>query len=421
MKKISITGTKGKTSVVNLLDNALRKFDNLNVLKVDTTGHFMNGHQLSTLDDSKRIWGLVPSVCPGRYLYEFESSDNPENDVAVLESSLGSSALPGMGYRYHDIGLFLNVFWDHIGSSDRIQSQEDIANAKSFVFKKIGNNGFAVFNADDFHVCSKLPDIPSHRNVTLLPCGLTFEEFDLKNHLDSNGSAITIKDGFVTILSQSEERPLVEVSKLPWTFHGSFIPSVYNLMFVVASLVSYFNFDLPSNFTEVIESIKMPRNGRLTRLISSKGTQIIADYAHEEVSLSAVADLARTLIPKNGKVIGVVRLAHDRTDSHIFDTGKAIGSKYDELVVFDKIDGYWRKPQTVGGLKFPQVIGRTSEILQSGILESNSNSTRIIREDEAIQYAASIANPQDIVVVIVNDDIERSFSFIEQFFEAKFL
>src|SRR5665811_1639645 len=97
---ISVTGTKGKTTTVFVIDDILRKLG-YNVVKVDTTGHFVNGKRKSTLDDSKRVWHLVPSVCPGRYLWEFFSHPELcEKGVAVLECSLGSSATSGLGYRY---------------------------------------------------------------------------------------------------------------------------------------------------------------------------------------------------------------------------------------------------------------------------------------------------------------------------------
>ena len=82
-----------------------------NSLRVDTTGHFINGERKSTLKDSSEIWGAVPTVCPGRYLWEFFV--NPElqkNGIAVLETALGSSTSKGLGYFSHQVGIFLNVF-----------------------------------------------------------------------------------------------------------------------------------------------------------------------------------------------------------------------------------------------------------------------------------------------------------------------
>ena len=127
-KVVAVTGTKGKTTVVTVLAEVLRALTKKDTIHVTTTGHFVNGERRSTLDESLATWGLVPSVCPGRYLYE--SLSFKERGVAVLESSLGSSSINGMGYSWHEVGIFLNVFKDHIGNSSRIKSQADILKAK---------------------------------------------------------------------------------------------------------------------------------------------------------------------------------------------------------------------------------------------------------------------------------------------------
>lgn len=421
---ISVTGTKGKTTTVAVISDVLLYLKK-NVLKVDTTGHFINGERKSTLDDSKAIWQLVPTVCPGRYLWEFYA--NPEicdNRVAVLECALGSSSLPGLGYRTHDVGVFLDVFEDHIGSSERIKSKADIVKAKSFIFSRLKiENPYAVFNADDEYVVSALGVIPKiAENVQLIPFGITFDKFNLDNHLKSGGVAITINDNKEIILKSAVgDKIIANLKVIPWTFNGEFMPSVFNIMASVGALYGYFEGKLPDNINDAIESVRLDcYGGRLTLLKANNGVKIIADYAHEKVSLLQIAKLAHGQVKKGGQVIGVVRLAHDRSDDLIIDTGKTIAMGYDELVVYDKIDGYFRKAKN-RVRRFREVEGRTSRILSEAIASVNPNVTRILREDEAIKYANKIAKDGDVVVVIVNDDIRRSIGFIKDAFEAEFL
>jgi Trk K+ transport system NAD-binding subunit len=103
------------------------------------------------------------------------------------------------------------------------------------------------------------------------------------------------------------------------------------------------------------------------------------------------------------------------------ETGGAIANEYDKLIVYEKIDGYWRKPVNVSSMRFPQVVGRTSKILSDAIRQKNQNVELIMREDLAIARAAEIAKPGDVVVVIVNDDIKRSLEFIQKSFKADFV
>ncbi len=419
---ISVTGTKGKTTTVAVIADVLRTL-NSNVLKVDTTGHFVNGERRSTLNDSKANWRLVPSVAPGRYLWEFHANPSlRENGVAVLECSLGCSASSGLSYRYHKVGVFLNVFEDHLGSSDRIQSKEDIARAKEFIFSRLLHaDAYAVFNADDALVVDRLQVKPKV-GVELVPFGLTFEAFDVEAHLAAGGVAITVNAAQEIVLrTQSSDQVIVSLAAVPWTFNGTFEPSIWNLMASVGALYGHFDGKMPENIREAFESVRLdPYGGRLTMLENEAGVKILADYAHEKISLGLVAELAKTQVEPGGKVIGVVRLAHDRTDELMRETGEVIGASYDQLVVYDKIDGYWRKANKKN-TRFPEIDGRTSEILTEAIRSVNENVDRIVREDEALQFAAETAKPGDVVVVIVNDDIERSIGFIKDKFKAEFI
>ncbi len=416
---ISVTGTKGKTTTVAVIADVLRKLGH-NTLKVDTTGHYVNGRQKSTLDDSRKTWRLVPTVCPGRYLWEFhQNPELKENGVAILECALGSSAAAGLGYRNHKVGVFLNVFEDHLGSSSRLKTKDDIAAAKEFIFKKLDrDDSYAVFNADDPLVCKKLGKAP--KKAVLIPCGLDFSHHDLDKHLKNGGMAITAKEGKVWLLKKSSKTELFELNNIPWTFGGAFKPSVFNLMHAAAAVIAFCSGTIPSDLKQAFESVRLdPYGGRLTLLKAGNGAIILADYAHEKVSLKQVAELARGLTD-GGQVIGVVRLAKDRTDKLIQETGETIADSYDRFIVFDKIDGYWKKPAITTG-SFPETVGKVSKAFAEALKSKNPNVERILREDKAIERAARIAKPEDVIVVIVNDDIRRSIGFIKESFKAEFI
>lgn len=420
---ISVTGTKGKTTTVAVIADVLQSLG-CNTLKVDTTGHFVNGERKSTLDDARRVWGLVPTVSPGRYLFEvLHTPEDEKNTVAVFEAALGSSSLSGLGYRNHEVGVFLNVYEDHLGSSNRLQTQQDIADAKQFIFERLDpRSGVAVFNADDMLVTKKLEVIENKNQVVLLPVGLTFDYFDVESHLAAGGVALTREKQAIVLRSNDGDTVLADLTKIPWAFGGDFEPSVRNLLAAIGAIYGYYRGDLPENSREAVESVRLdPLAGRLTVLKAANGATVIADYAHEKVSLRTIARLARGLTREGGSVIGVVRLAYDRTDELIQETGKVIAENYDSLVVYDKIDGHFKQPKETVGSRFKQKIGYTSSVLADAIKEYNPSVERILREDEALARAAEIAQPGDVVVVIVNDDIKRSIDFIQEKFHADFI
>src|SRR5512141_2932904 len=93
---ISVTGTKGKTTVVNVLAQIMHGLGK-NALHVDTTGYFVNGDCKGTSDESMLVCRLMPTVCPGRFLWEFRANPElQENGVAILECSIGCSRAPGL-------------------------------------------------------------------------------------------------------------------------------------------------------------------------------------------------------------------------------------------------------------------------------------------------------------------------------------
>lgn len=428
MKKITITGTKGKSTVSFLLEEVLKNFED-NILRTDTHGVYLNGKLKLTKEQSQAVWRLVPTNAPGRFLYMLMKPNQDPRDgvdgVAILEAALGSGTATGLGYRNHDIGIFTNVFEDHIGSRSDLQSRKDIGKSKSFVFKRISGNGFAVFNGDDDVVCDNLKYCKE--GVKLIPFGLSFKFFDLKNHLNSGDVAFTIKNDQLTLLEKEKSTPLFSIKDIVWTFDGEYLPSNYNLMAITAGLYAFFDGKLPQEVIEAVVASRLdPYGGRMTLLTNKKGIKIIADYAHEKQSLKSVAQLAKKIKEKDdSKIIGVLRLAWDRKEVLIKETAHEIADYYDNFVIYDKIDGYWRQPNTElipDVREFKQEVGKISKQFTEGLLEKldKESVTCILREDEAVNYAAKIAKPGDVVVFIVNDDIKRSIEFIKKSFEADF-
>lgn len=422
-KIVAITGTKGKTTVSFLVDQIMQKLEK-NTIRVDTTGHFVNNERKSTLEESKDIWGLVPTVCPGRFLWEMKNftPEERDNTVAVLECAIGCSNMVGTGMRGHDVAIWTNVLQDHLGSTDRLQTRADIADAKEFIFSRLEYNGYTVFNACDDLVCSKLYHVQP--TATKVPCIFDMDKvcIDLDEHLANGGIAFLVEDAQIYKLSKDGKDFVYDATNLPWTFRGFFKPSMINLCLTIAGVYGVLEGKLPDNLAEILDSIRLDQyGGRLTTLVAKSGTMIIADYAHEKESLVSIGHLAKKLAEeRGGKTIGVVRLAYDRTDELIDETGQAVGEAFDSLVVYDKIDGYWRKPKETHHSKFVQEVGRISSLLSAAIKKTNPNVTTILREDEALEYTAKTAGENDVVIFIVNDDVHRSVDWVREKFDADF-
>ncbi|MFZ2225880.1 MAG: Mur ligase family protein [Candidatus Moraniibacteriota bacterium] len=417
MKIISITGTKGKTTITRGLSYLINKLG-ITTLRVDTDGHYINEKQKSTLRDSADFFHLVPTVCPGKFLWEMKKFH--PNFTAILETAIGSSNLPGLGYGYHNIGIFSNVFEDHLGATKRLKKRSDIAKAKRFIFSEVSKYGYLIFNADDKLVCSQLKFIPKRFIGTLIPVGFNFKYFPLKSHLDSGGMAISKKDDYLILKTKTTIKKILNLKNIRWTFEGNYLPSIYNLMFIIGGIYAHQDKRIPKNLTALLEKYTLDeQGGRLTLFENKKGVKIILDFAHEKYSLREIGKLAKKITTK-GKAVGVLRLSPDRTDEMIINTGEFIAQNYDYLLIYDKIDGVNKKTHKGSGNIPSRKIGEVSSLFLKGILRSKKRGVaeRIILEKSAIEKASKIVTPGDVVVVISGENHKKTIGYIKKYFEA---
>jgi len=408
---IAITGTKGKTTVARLLSHVLAQSGHT-TLRVDTDGHYVNEKQRSSAADSRSLYGLLPATSPGRYLYELKGKPNA---IAVLEVSFSSSGTAGLGYLSHDVGIFTNVYQDHIGRG--IKSRAELATRKArLVFGRLRPGGTAIFNADDVLATKGLSEVPSELAVTYLPIGLMFSAFDITKHLAAGGKAITKRGHEIGILSARSFKPLLAIEDIPWTFGGFYEPSVYALLCAIAALLAANNHrSVPPVQLAVLKKYRLPENGgRLTMLENESGVRALLDFAHEKKSLRQVARLARRL--SRGSTIGVIRLNPDRTDKLIQETGRYIANDFDAIIVYDKIDNIRRAGLIVQRWNLTRRPGETAELLFRSIKDkqkSGHSVQKIIQEEKAVAAACAKARSGDVIVHIVNDDHETSLNFVK--------
>ncbi|QQS20992.1 MAG: hypothetical protein IPL87_00330 [Candidatus Moraniibacteriota bacterium] len=418
MKIITITGTKGKTTITRALSAVLHRFGET-TLRVDTDGYYINEKQEGTLEESKNLYGLVPTVSPGKYLLSMKRYY--PDFVAILEAALGSGGKSGRGYGLHTIGIFSNVLEDHMGIG-KIRTRLDIAKRKNFIFSGIDVGGYAIFNADDRLVCSQLKQIPDFRSVHLVPCGISNRFFDIENHLQNGGKAVTIVDDSIVIRAREGDQKILSVKDVSWTFNGKYRPSVENLLFIVGGLYAFFEEKIPQRALQILKEYHLNRDGgRLSLFENKDGIKVLIDFAHEKYSLSEIAKLAHKLKKsKKNKTIGILRLAPDRTDKMIFETGKFIAPSFDHLIIYDKIDGVHKMKYIGKKTNIVRNIGEVSDIFLKGALSAKRKNMveKILLEENAVRKAIKIACPGDVIIYICNDDHKKSITYMQKYLHA---
>lgn len=396
---ITVTGTKGKTSVVRAIQYAIQNTQNEPVLSVDTHKIMLGDEKVSTFTKSWEVSGLLPTVCPGRFLLALADSKNP---VAVLEASISSGGSAGLGYGAHEIGIFTNVYDDHIGSKPHLMSRRDLAKAKSFIFSSIKRNGFAVYNADNDLVVEQLSAIPKDKDISLIACSMNPEY----RTSTADTYAVTVSDGAVIIRRGDEEMARISIDSLPWLFNGNHEPSLYNAMFILGALWAFY-IDDAKHFRQAVSALEQylpaEEGGRMVLRRSHKGARVILDFAHETVSLTHIAQFARTLITK-GKLIGVVRLPDGRPDEHIASTMQRFAPYFDKLVIYEH--------QTVKSRQAGEVAG----IMHNAAKSVGVSTEVIVDERRALLRANDMSSEGDVIVYIIGSTID-SYDLADKIFQ----
>lgn len=418
MKILSVTGTKGKTSVVRGISHVLHKLGE-KTLRVDTDGHYINERKKSTYDDSVKLSMSAPTVCPGKYL--ITAKKMRPHFTAIFENSLGSNGKQGLGYTFHDVGIFTNVYEDHINKNGINNSKEALAETKSFIFKYIDKNGTAIYNYDDALIRKQLEKLPAKYPVSQIAVTLEkITDVEIKKMHSEDICFFTIENDWCLLVTKNERRKIIKTTDIYWTFGGLFVPSKYNLLFILAGLFALGKNIFSEKLLLCLKKYKLDsRGGRLTLLKNRKGVKILIDYAHEKQSLRSIGKLAKKLTAPGGVTLGVIRLAPDRADELIKETALFIAQDFDSFIVYDKIDGISRGRFVKKNSDLTREIGEVSEILAEAITEKNKNVSRVIYEKDAIKEASLKVRPGDVVVHICGDDHKNTVSWVKKYFKAR--
>ncbi len=395
MIKIAITGTKGKTTIVRLIRSILEGTGH-RTLSVDTDrARSSSTRREVTSKESLALWGLGSTVCPGRFIYLA-----PNESVGIFECSVGCQR-QGLGYKSHDIGVFTNVYSDHISKNGDIRNRQDLAAAKSFIFNKIKPGGTAIVNIDDKLVYKQAQTIKeSIRKVG----------FSLKTKClpDGYSELYTIEGGYVVLIERSTKKRLLLVESIGWTFSGKYKPSLFNLLAVIACLKTYFG-KIDDKLVQEIESSRVDtEGGRLNVFRLDNGVTLIADFAHEKESLKEIGRLSGSLGARN---IGVLRLA-SRPGARVKEVAASVAKEFASIFVYNKVDGDFTKSKKPIKLESNK---KTFDLFCRELKKNNQNVYCIGREDEALEAAIRSSRSGDCIVHIVGLDAKKSLNLINKY------
>ncbi len=405
---ISITGTKGKTTLSRLLNYFFLQ-SNERLLLVDSDGHYINGEQKSTHLDSVYNKQMATTVCPGKYLFELMH----QKGIAILETSVGSSGPIGLGYTKHQTSVFTNVFEDHLGS--RIKNKEELLEEKLKIsLDKVSEGDTFIFNANDSYISKGVIE-RNNTDIQYIPIYISSRKvhYDIA---DFNFCMYEVDSKMIRATFNGKEFNY-SLKEDNFSKEGEYLPAVYAILAALAVMYSYsrdvsFIEDLFSTLGSYVVDQK---GGRMVELSSSKkDIDVILDFAHEKESLRELAAYARK--KTTSQLIGVVRFSADRTKDQLEDYARSLAHDFDKLIIYDKNFPYQGTSiiQRSKDSRFIRDKKDVPEIIyQAADLVRNDGSViKVKDETEAFTKAFQMSTDGDVIIHISNKH-EESYEIVK--------
>lgn len=369
---IGVTGTNGKTTTTRLTSHILMGTGQ-RVGWSSSTGVFIQGNLV--------LGGDYTGPAGARRVL-----DDPEVDIAVLETARGGILLRGLAYQSNDVGVFLNVTSDHLGLHG-VHDIEGLAKVKSTVVKVTRPNGYAVLNADD----------PNVRGVASSPRASLFwftqqpQNPTVSAHVEAGGRALVVEDEQIVEYDGGNRTPVVLVADVPITFGGRASHMLENALGAAAACRAL---NIPIEDVrrglQSFDSSAERNDGRLN-VYDLDGVKVILDFAHNESGLTNLLALANSFAGNKGRVVSIIGTAGDRLDEHLRSLGR-IASEHSDRIIIKETTKYLRGRSSQAEMTNLFVegitaVGDTPFEVSSGELES-------------IESALAHATPGDVVAMM---------------------
>ncbi len=367
---IGVAGTKGKTTVCNLIARILEE-DGKKVAMITT----------ANLKIGKKEWlNKVKMTTPSSFFIQKFLRDAVEKkcDYAIIETtSHGLVQYRHWGIPYQIVDL-TNLMPDHL---DYHKTYENYRDSHLRLFNK--NLKTLILNKDDQRLEYFEKKFEKYQKTNAIV------DFSIKNQANFFADEIKLeKEGTVFKLATNSQTIKINSPLL-----GEF--NVSNCLAAVAvGSVCKVSLDKIKNALEKIKGIE----GRLEKIkLPNQNFEVIVDYAHSPDSLET---FYKTVVPyAKGKIIAVLGACGDRDKTYRPALGK-LAAKYADYVIVTNEDPYSEKPEEI----IEQVSEGVEEVIKSKVEGYKVKSKiekyfKILDRKEAIKKAIDLAEENDLVLI----------------------
>lgn len=353
---VGITGTKGKTTTTYMTRAILAASGRKSGL-IGTVANIV-GDQVTyasrTTPESYDLQALLDDmVLAGQ-------------DSCVMEVSSQGLMLDRVYGCDYQVGVFTNLYHDHIGPHEHKDMDEYLA-AKLLLIRRCRQ---AIINRD-IDVYSQVRQAADEHDVPVLTYGLSDDAsvrataIRMETHGDRVGTRFQLAS--------------------PWFDGDVFIgmPGLFNVYNALAAIASAANLGAGFNAVrEGLATIAVP--GRVQPVPTSLGFQVIVDYAHNAASLESLLTTLRDYV--RGRLIVLFGNGGDRARSRRFEMGEVAGRMADLTIITSD------NPRTEDPLAI------IADIV-TGITPTGGPCEIVPDRREAIGRAIELARPGDLVVI----------------------
>ena len=386
---VIVTGTNGKTTTVRLTDYICRVAGKL-------TGY------------TSTDWVKVndETIDEGDYSgptgHQFVLT-NKTVEVALLESARGGLLKRGLIETFVDAAAVTNVSADHLGE-DGIETVAELAEAKSIVFRTMGDKSHAIVNID----CSYMKDRFDSLKCSTIVVTQNPTNHDMKHYIaNSDYICMVENDKFVWLDNKNNTRiDVVNIKDAPLTIKGFAKHNIENAL-VAISLA----FKLGVDFDTISKALKSftndPKINRGRANIFEWGNKVaVLDYAHNEAAMDALLSMMKAY-DKGGKTHLLIGTTGDRKNL-ISDINDVIIKHDVDHIVLKETEMYLRGAEP---LELPLTIQK--DLVDKGFDANNIS----IEHGElvAVKKILSKLNDNDVAILCCQAEVESIVDFLEEY------
>ncbi|MCL5410757.1 MAG: UDP-N-acetylmuramoyl-L-alanyl-D-glutamate--2,6-diaminopimelate ligase [Patescibacteria group bacterium] len=371
IKIIGVTGTKGKTSVCNMIASVLDAAGIKNAM--ETTINTKIGDKTVAHTTKSRWVTTPPSSVIQKFLKEAVAEKCEYAILEVTSHSIDQNRIYGIDF---DVLIYTNLSHEHL---EYHKTKEEYLAAKLKLFRDNPEAKFIV-NMDDTN-WEKFHSLPAKDKLL----------YSTKKMIDHGAVARKI-------LPSSNSITFTAAYDSGQTTVNLNLPGIFNVQNALAAFCTGLVLDInPDKIKQGLENIELI-SGRMESVKVSKDQDftVIVDYAHNPDSLKNVYETIRDGMKNSGGRLIAVLGATGRRDATKRPIMGALAGRYADLVIFTDEDPYDEDPA--------EIIEQVAEGIHRGAKKKHQwhlhrNYWKVLDRAQAIHKAILEAKKNDVVII----------------------